>query len=205
MHVHQSALTTGSGGGRSRLGFDTANRTLAFCGTSPGRANQRRSHVAHADTHIARTRVQTNTDTTYFVFWAADVILNTKHRWKLATCVFDLSQSVLMCQCLSFLLTCSPSSTASLSFVSRLLSASHSACLMLPMLPRSLFCCRVHRGQVLDTICPYLTLFLLHIYTLKPGHTHAHSCQAPPGDHLATKPRVPPLHSFFHFSFLLLY
>lgn len=118
VHVHQSALTTGSGGGRSRLGFDTANRTLAFCGTSPGRANQRRSHEAHADTHIARTRVQTNTDTTYFVFWAADVILNTKHRWKLATCVFDLSRSVLTCQCLSFLLTCSPSSSAFLSFVS---------------------------------------------------------------------------------------
>lgn len=132
VHVHQSALTTGSGGGRSRLGFDTANRTLAFCGTSPGRANQRRSRVAHADTHIGRTRVQTNTDTTYFVFRASDVILNTKHRWKLATCVFDLSQSVLACQCLSFLLTCSPS-TASLSFVSRLLSASHSACLMLPI------------------------------------------------------------------------
>lgn len=46
---------------------------------------------------------------------------------------------------------------------------------------------------------------LLHTLVQKPTHTHIHSCQAPPGDHLALKQEVPPFTLFFLFFLHILY
>lgn len=55
-----------------------------------------------------------------------------------------------------------------------------------------LFCCCVQRGgQVLDTV--FTTLSLSPSCAYRNAHTRAHSCQAPPGDHLAVMLRAPPL------------
>lgn len=56
----------------------------------------------------------------------------------------------------------------------------------------SLFCCCVQRGgQVLDTV--FTTLSLSPSCAYRNAHTRAHSCQAPPGDHLAVMLGAPPL------------